>query len=131
MIYMLDTNICIYAMNGNLSVLNKLNEVKDNSIISSIVYAELVFGIENSNCKGKNYRTLNGFLEPIGILPFDRSAAKRYGEIRFFLQHLGIPIGDHDIMIAAHALSLGLPLVTNNVREFERVPDLKIENWYE
>lgn len=131
MIYMLDSNICIYAQKRIMPVLQKMNECQDGLMISSIVYAELVFGTEKSEKKQQNYESLNRFLENVGILSFDKEAAQKYGELRNYLKQLGTPIGDRDIMIAAHALSLGLPLVTNNTREFERVPGLKLENWLE
>lgn len=130
--YMLDTNICSYRQDLVPSVVKKMNEFKDGDLaISSIVYGELIFGIENSTKFKYNYERLQSFLTFVDVLPFDCAAAEHYSSIRFHLERHGTKIGFNDILIAAHALSYGIPLVTNNVREFERVPGLKIENWAE
>lgn len=130
--YMLDTNICIYRQHFVPSVVKRMNECAEGDlVISSVVYAELLFGIENSTEYKKNYEKLQEFLTFVDILEFDIGAAENYGSIRACLESTGNRIGDNDLFIAAHALSLGLPLVTNNTREFERVPGLKLENWFE
>lgn len=131
MTYMLDTNICIYAMkNKPEQVLRRLKMELNNGIcISSITLAELEYGMQNSSNPAKNEQALIRFLLPLSILPFGASAASEYGVIRADLQRRGCPIGALDMLIAAHAKSEGLILVTNNVREFERVPDLEVENW--
>ena len=130
---MLDTNICIYAMkNKPERVLNRLKEELDSGIcISSITLAELEYGMKHSSDPARNEQALLRFLVPLSILPFGAAAASEYGEIRAYLQRQGTPIGPLDMLIAGHAKAENLILVTNNVREFERVPDLEIENWAE
>lgn len=133
MTYMLDTNICIYAMkNKPENVLRRFWEKLDEGLcISSITLAELEYGMKHSADPVKNEQALIRFLAPISILPFGAAAASKYGEIRAYLQSRGTPIGPLDMLIAGHALAEDLTLVTNNVREFERVPDLEIEDWAE
>ena len=131
MTYMLDTNICIYAIKNNPEqVLEKLKQNLSNRIcISAITLAELQHGVEKSMNPEKNSMALLQFLSILDILPFDDLAAVEYGKICAYLQKRGTPIGTMDMLIAAHAKTENLIIVTNNVREFERVPDLKIENW--
>ena len=131
MTYMLDTNICIYAIkNKPEQVLEKLKQNLSNRIcISAITLAELQHGVEKSMNPEKNSMALLQFLSILDILPFDDLAAVEYGKICAYLQKRGTPIGTIDMLIAAHAKTENLIIVTNNVREFERVPDLKIENW--
>ena len=133
MIYMLDTNICIYAIkNKPPKVFAELQKHDPSEIcISSVTYAELVYGVEKSAAVDKNRLALAMLLADISILGFDAEAADEYGAIRAHLERNGSPIGPLDMMIAGHARSRGCTLVTNNVREFERVPDLLIENWAE
>lgn len=133
MTYMLDTNICIYAMKRKPEkVLQRVREELDGGLcISSITLAELEYGMKHSSDPAKNEQALLRFLAPISVLPFGATAASEYGDIRTFLQGKGTPIGPLDMLIAAHARAENLVLVTNNVREFERVPDLEIENWAE
>lgn len=133
MTYMLDTNICIYAMkNKPEQVLQRLKSEIDNGIcISSITLAELEYGMQHSSNPLRNEQALLRFLIPISILPFEATAANEYGALRTHLQGLGTPIGPLDMLIAAHAKAENLILVTNNVKEFIRVPNLKIENWVE
>ena len=133
MTYMLDTNICIYAMkNKPEQVLQRLKmELNSGVCISSITLAELEYGMKHSSNPVKNEQALLRFLVPLSVLPFGTTAASEYGEIRTYLQSIGTPIGSLDMLIAAHAKSEGMTLVTNNVREFERVPDLEVENWVE
>lgn len=133
MTYMLDTNICIYIMkNKPEKVLRRFKEELNNGIgISSITLAELEYGMKHSSNPAQNERALLRFLVPLSVLPFGAGAASEYGAIRTFLQNNGTPIGPLDMLIAAHAKSEGLVMVTNNVREFERVPGLEIENWAE
>ena len=133
MSYMLDTNICIYAIkNRPKQVLSRLKENMNQGLfISSITVAELEYGIEKSVNPEKNRASLTRFLSILETLPFDDSAALEFGKIRAFLEKQGTPIGKMDMLIAAHAKSGGLILVTNNVREFIRVPGIMIENWTE
>ena len=133
MTYMLDTNICIYAMkNRPEKVLQRLKDELDNGIcISSITLAELEYGMKHSSDPAKNGVALLRFLLPMSVLPFGPTAASEYGEIRAYLQRKGTHIGPLDILIAGHAKAENLVLVTNNVREFERVPGFHLENWTE
>lgn len=128
---MLDTNICIYVLKKHPpSVLEKFEQVSELHI-SSIVYAELWTGIENSPKKLKAARTeqLEYFLSFLAVESWNETAARAYADIHAHLKQKGLMIGNMDLLIAAHAKSLGATLVTNNVREFERVPGLIVENW--
>ena len=131
MSYMLDTNICIYAIrNRPEHVLARLKDNLHNELcISAITLAELEHGVEKSAFPERNAAALIRFLSILSVLPFDDLAAVEYGKICASLQRQGTPIGTMDMLIAAHAKAEGLVLVTNNVREFERVPDLAVENW--
>ena len=133
MTYMLDTNICIYVMKKKPeNVLRRFREEMDGGIcISSITLAELEYGMKHSSDPVKNEQALLRFLAPLSVLPFGAAAASEYGEIRAYLQSRGTPIGPLDMLIAAHARVDGMTLVTNNMREFERVPELDLENWTE
>jgi tRNA(fMet)-specific endonuclease VapC len=128
--YMLDTDICIYAIKQKpekvIRALRK-NEAKG-ICLSSITVAELWFGVTKSGSR-KNQSALEDFLLPFEIVSFDQKVAKVYGKVRDKLEAIGTPIGPLDTQIAAHALALNLTLVTNNVDEFRRVDGLKIENW--
>ena len=129
--YMLDTNICIYVLKNHSDELrHKFKAIKD-ICISSITYGELCFGIENgnSNLKEERWRQLEIFTQRLLIDPLDENAGKHYGSIRAQLKKEGTPIGNNDLLIAAHARSINAVLVTNNVREFNRVPNLVVENW--
>lgn len=129
--YMLDTNICIYAIkNKPGDVLSKLKEhLEDGICISTITLAELQFGVEKSQYREKNQFALLKFLSFIEVLPFDTYAAVEYGKINFDLKQKGQLIGNMDMLIAAHAKSRDITVVTNNEREFKRVENLKLENW--
>ena len=133
MTYMLDTNICIYVMKKKPeNVLRRFREELDGGIcISSITLAELEYGTKHSSDPVKNEQALLRFLAPLSVLPFGAAAASEYGEVRAYLQSRGTPIGPLDMLIAAHARAEGMTLVTNNMREFERVPELDLENWAE
>ncbi|RIZ69197.1 MAG: type II toxin-antitoxin system VapC family toxin [Methylococcales bacterium] len=129
--YLLDTNICIYVLKSHSDKLrHKFNATPDLAI-SSVVYAELCFGIENSESpkKAQRWQQLKQFTQGLQIIAWDKEAAKHYGAIRAILKRQGTPIGNNDLLIAAHALSVNTILVTNNVREFNRVPNLIVENW--
>ena len=129
--YMLDTNICIYVIKHKPeTVFQKLQNTNPEDVcISSVTYAELVHGVEKSAAVEKNRLALSMLLANMEILDFDVDAADCYGKIRAALEKKGTPIGPLDMMIAAHAQSLGYTVVTNNVKEFSRVSALKIENW--
>jgi len=126
-----DTNICIYLIKKKpQSVLGHFNAYAAGTIgISSITVAELEFGAQKSRYPSQNQQALEQFLLPLAILDFDKEAARAYGKLRALLEARGRVIGTLDMLIAAHALSQGLPLATNNVREFSRVPGLEILNW--
>lgn len=129
--YMLDTDICIYVLKKHSDKLRHKFKATKNICISSVTYAELCFGIENGNdfIREARWKELDLFTQRLFIEPWDENAAKHYGSIRALLKKQGTPIGNNDLLIAAHARSLGSVMVTNNVREFDRVPDLTIENW--
>lgn len=129
--YMLDTNICIYAIKHKPEqVFSKLKSLEPEDIcISSVTYAELTYGVEKSKAVMKNRLALALLLSNIEIMNFDSAAAESYGKVRSDLEKAGTPIGSLDMMIAGHAISLGYTLVTNNTRKFERINDLILENW--
>lgn len=129
--YMLDTNICIYAIKQKPGkVFVRLRETDPEDVcISSVTCAELIHGVEKSNAVEKNRVALSLLLSNIEILSFDVNAAGEYGKIRADLERKGTPIGPLDMMIAGHAKSKGLTIVTNNMKEFSRVKDLDIVNW--
>ncbi len=131
--YMLDTNICIYAIKHKPeTVFQRLLKTDPRDVcVSSVTYAELVHGVEKSKTVDKNRVALAMLLANIEILDFGVDAANTYGKIRADLEKKGTPIGPLDMMIAGHAQSLGYILVTNNVKEFSRVNNLSIENWVE
>ena len=131
MTYMLDTNTIIYAINNRPEfVLREFRKHDPADLcISSITLAELEYGVWKSSKPDRNRLALLTFLSAIDILPFDANAAREYGEIRHQLTSQGTPIGSNDLLIAAHAKAEGLTLVTNNIKEFERVPHLKLANW--
>ncbi len=129
--FLIDTNICIYIMNKRPpDVIGKFKEIEVGMIaISSITVSELQYGVSKSNFKKQNLTRLEEFLTPFEILSYDQMAAKHYGEIRSMLEKQGHIIGPLDMLIAAHAISRGLILVTNNEKEFKRIQSLKVENW--
>tara|TARA_E500000331_G_C17054361_1_gene625405 strand:+ start:271 stop:672 length:402 start_codon:yes stop_codon:yes gene_type:complete len=128
--YMLDTNIVIYTMkNRPDSVRERFKKHHRRICISSITYMELVYGAERSSNPDRNLTSLEGFVARMDVLPLDDSAAAHAGQIRAELARLGMPIGPYDQLIAGHARSQGLVLVTNNEKEFARVPGLRTENW--
>lgn len=129
--YMLDTNICIYIIKQHpRAVIEKFKLFNMGDIcISSMTFAELMHGVEKSTHQKRNKAALEEFVLPLDIMPFDAKAACRYGEIRVKLEKNGNLIGPLDLIIASHALCLNAILVTNNTKEFSRVPGLKLENW--
>ena len=131
--YMLDTNILVYVLNArenHQAVLDRFDaEEPSDLVVSSISFAELRFGVEKSRRREASRRALQLALAAIIVVPFDAKAAKTYGTVRAGLEATGRPIGPLDTLIAAHALSLDLTLVTGNVREFSRIRRLRVENW--
>jgi tRNA(fMet)-specific endonuclease VapC len=127
---LLDTNICIYLINEQPpAVLQRLQRYRMGEIgLCSVVAAELASGVAKSGSP-RNRQALEMFLAPLTILPFDHPAAWAYGDLRAELERRGTPIGSLDTMIAAHALSQQASLITNNTREFAKVPGLQLENW--
>ena len=128
---MLDTNICIYLIRQKpVQVLEKFQHYNLGDIgVSTITVAELQYGVAKSQQQQQNQNALTQFLAPLEIADFDAAAALKYGQIRAELERLGTPVGANDLLIASHALGLGVVLVTNNEREFSRIPALTIENW--
>jgi tRNA(fMet)-specific endonuclease VapC len=129
--YLLDTNICIELIrNRSAKILKRLRKCRIGQIgISSITLAELEYGVHKSRDPQRNKMALVQFCAPLEILSFDDKAASIYGQIRTAIEAEGKPIGPLDTLIAAHALALDAVVVTNNQREFARVPNLHIENW--
>jgi tRNA(fMet)-specific endonuclease VapC len=128
---MLDTNICIYLIKQQpAAVIQRFVSHPVGDIgLSSITAAELAYGVSKSRHVSKNRHALEQFLGPLEIAQFDQAAAWSYGSLRAQLEAKGTPIGSMDMLIAAHALSLGVRLVSNNIREFRRVPGIRLENW--
>ena len=129
--YMLDTNTLIYAKDARPeAVLERFQRYSPGDLcISSITLAELEYGVCNSLKPEQNRFALVLFLSNIEVIPFDADAARSYGEIRYDLKKKGKLIGANDLLIAAHARSLGYTLITNNTKEFERVEGLLLDNW--
>lgn len=128
--YLLDTNICIYIINQKpQKVLERFLQFQIGDIgLSCISACELAFGVQKSGSE-RNRVALETFLSPLEIAPLDESVMWHYAQLRHDLQQKGTPIGALDMLIAAHALSLNVPLVTNNTKEFSRIPDLLLDNW--
>ena len=131
MLCMLDTNICIYLIKRKpMHVVDKLRTLDPGEVaVSSITVAELQYGVFKSDQPDRNREALAEFLLPLEVLPFDENASCHYGDIRNTLEKMGNVIGSMDLLIAAHARSLSLTLITNNLREFQRVPGLRTDNW--
>jgi tRNA(fMet)-specific endonuclease VapC len=128
--YMLDTNICIYTIKNKPDyVRDTFNQHQEQLCVSTVTIMELIYGAEKSSVPEKNMKVVESFLARLAVLDYDHRAAEHTGQLRAELQRQGKPIGPYDQMIAGHTRSLGLVLVTNNVREFDRVPGLRIENW--
>ncbi|WP_342745175.1 type II toxin-antitoxin system tRNA(fMet)-specific endonuclease VapC [Thioalkalivibrio denitrificans] len=128
--YMLDTNICIHTLRHRPPrVRDAFNRHSEHLAVSSVVLSELLYGAEKSSRPDHNLKMVEHFAARLDVLPYDDRAASHYGQIRAVLERQGMVIGPYDLMIAAHARSLGLTLVTNNEREFRRVDGLLVENW--
>ncbi len=129
--YLLDTHTCIYLMkNEPQSVRSAFAKLSVNDVgISTMTLSELWYGVEHSRHREENGKLLKIFISPLVIAHYGESAAEHYGVIRAHLRKKGMMIGNMDLLIAAHAKALDVTLVTNNVREFRRVPGLKVANW--
>jgi tRNA(fMet)-specific endonuclease VapC len=128
--YMLDTNICIYVMKTYPpGLLEKFNGMAEQLCISSVTLGELHYGAEKSAKRVDNLAALENFVARLEVLPFGTKAAAHYGQLRAELERAGTPCGPHDMQIGGHARSEGLIVVTNNMREFSRMPGLRAENW--
>lgn len=133
-VYMLDTNICSFIMRERpetlLKVLQGHVENKDRLVISAITYAELRFGATGKKASPKHNQIVDQFMERVdAVLPWDKAAVEATATIKRYLAERGTPIGANDAAIAGNAIAAGCVLVTNNTREFERVPDLRVEDW--
>lgn len=131
MLYMLDTNICIFLIKRRSDeLMHRMRVFRTGEIgVSVVTVAELQYGVSKSEHKERNQAALEAFLLPFDIADFSFDVTVTYGQIRAELERNGQPIGPLDTMIAAHAVSLDVPLVTNNTREFERVKGLRVEDW--
>jgi tRNA(fMet)-specific endonuclease VapC len=128
--YMLDTNICIYVMkNYPLGLREKFNALAEQLCISSITLGELHYGAEKSDRRADNLTAIEAFVARLDVLPFEAKAAAHYGQVRAELERAGTPCGPHDMQIGGHARSEGLIVVTRNMREFARMPGIRVENW--
>jgi len=128
--YMLDTNIVIYILKRRpIQVLDIFNQNINRMAISSITLSELIYGAEKSQNISKNLEAIEDFISHMEVLSYDQKTSQAYGQIKAKLENNGEMIGENDIHIAAHAISQGLILVTNNLNEFRRVPHLSLENW--
>lgn len=129
--YMLDTNICIYIIREKpIKVLKKLRTFNlSDIVISAITHSELEYGVAKSSRRKKNREALIKFLAPLEIIPYDDKAAVNCGQIRTHLEKKGTVIGAMDMLIGAHACSIPVTLVTHNLREFKKIPGLRVDNW--
>lgn len=128
--YMLDTNICIFTVkNRPVHMREVFNRHHGQMCISTVSLMELIYGAEKSASPERNLAVVEGFAARLDVLPYDEIAASHTGQLRAELAKSGTPIGPYDQMIAGHARSRGLIVVTNNLREFDRVPGLRVEDW--
>ena len=128
--YMLDTNICIYVIKNRPAALGeRFDQLAEALCISTITLGELLYGAEKSGRRSQNLQVVEQFAARLEVVPFSVKAAAHFGQIRAELARLGTPCGAYDMLIGAHARSAGLVLVTNNVREFQRIPGLRVDNW--
>jgi tRNA(fMet)-specific endonuclease VapC len=128
--FMLDTNILIYVIKNRPEAARRQFTLHEGQLCtSSVSLMELVFGAEKSSAPERNLRDVEGLIARLEVLPYEESAAIHTGQIRAELARCGTPLGPYDQMVAGHARSCGLILVSNNLREFEKVPGLRLENW--
>lgn len=127
---MLDTNIVIYTIKNRPAQVRELFQQHDGQMcISSVTLGELIYGAERSEQVDRNLKDIEGLKARLDVAAFDEHAAEHFGQLRAELYKIGKPIGPYDMLIAAHARAKGLTLVSNNIKEFERVPGLRLENW--
>ncbi|MDH6098185.1 type II toxin-antitoxin system VapC family toxin [Anabaenopsis sp. FSS-46] len=129
--YLLDTNICVALLKNNHQAVSKFNHFFGECYLSVIVVSELYKGVYCSQQVGKNLKTLTQFIEIVSVKQFDLPAAIEFGKIQGELRKIGKPTGEFDALIAAVARSGGDVLVTNNIKDFENIPNLKLDNWLE
>ena len=128
--YMLDTNICIYVIKSRPAALReRFDQLAEALCISAITLGELLYGVEKSARRSENLEAVEQFTARLEVVPFSLRAAAHFGQIWAELAKLGTLCGAYDMLIGAHARSEGLMLVTNNVREFQRIPGLLVDNW--
>ena len=128
--YVLDTNTCIYGVKQNPHVLARLVALGPGQMaLTAITVAELWFGAAKSQTARKTRTLVDAFMEPFVVLDFDTVAAEAYATVRSDLERKGQPIGERDLLIASIALAHGMTVVTNNIREFRRIPTLPVEDW--
>jgi len=130
---LLDTNIVSYWMRGNLSIINRLKHYRPKELaISTITLAEILYGIEKSPVKKRErYRKIDSICTELELYPFDEAAAREYAAIRSYLEKKGIPISERDLQIASIAMAINFHVVTHNTREFNRIPKLVVEDWFD
>ena len=131
MLYLLDTNTCIYFLNRSSErIISQFKKYSPSEImLSSITVAELFYGAEKSKARKKNWAVVEEFVSNFGIVAFDEKSCQTYAKIRASLEKLGVPIGPMDLLIASISLAKNFILVTNNIKEFRRIKGLKLENW--
>lgn len=128
--YMLDTNIVIYTIKNRPEQVRQAFKQHENQMcISAVTLSELIYSAERSAQPERNLADINGMIARLEVAPFEEHAAEHFGQLRAELYRIGKPIGPYDMMIAGHARAKGLILATNNMKEFERVPGLRVENW--
>jgi tRNA(fMet)-specific endonuclease VapC len=129
--YILDTDICSYIIKQrSTSLLNKLNQIPMEDLgISVVTYAELMYGVKRSSSKQVNEQIIEGFIRHLTVHDWTKDAALHYADIRSVLESTGDIIGNLDMMIGAHARSIGATIVTNNTKHFSKILELDIENW--
>ncbi len=128
--HLLDTDICVYAMKArDLKLIEKLESLRDNIAVSDVTMFELYYGAQKYAAPDSRLAIVNDFASQVVILPFDTKAANYAGPLRHKLEKQGLTIGVYDFLIAGIALAHNLTLMTNNVREFNRVPGLQVESW--
>ena len=128
--YMIDTSICIQVIKTYpAALLGRFNALAEQLCISAITLGELHYGAEKSALRLQNLQAIENFSARLDVLSFSPKAAAHYGQVRAELERAGTPVGPHDMLIGAHARSEGLIVVTNNRREFDRMPGLRVENW--